>query len=160
MPLALAPGRVRQCCRLAWAAPCSLLGLLLALPLWLAGARGRVVHGVLELAFGHPAGPQAAHPRQPAWLRFSAITLGHVVLGVHHQALAQLRTHEHAHVRQYERWGALLLLAYPASSLLQWLRGRDPYWHNHFEQDARAQERRAAAQTSNRTPCASGNALE
>jgi hypothetical protein len=35
----------------------------------------------------------------------------------------RLRVHERAHVAQYEAWGALFLLAYPAECLIQLLRG-------------------------------------
>lgn len=85
---------------------------------------------MLEIALG-----EAPHrPRLP----FSAITLGHVVLGLDADVLARVRAHEQVHVRQYERWGALFLLAYPAASLYQWLRGRDAYRDNPFEREARA----------------------
>lgn len=39
-------------------------------------------------------------------------------------------------MRQYERWGVLFFPLYLGSSLLQLLRGRSPYWHNHFELQA------------------------
>ena len=78
-------------------------------------------------------------------LDLGAITLGHVVLGGSEHTLCQLRAHEQEHVRQYERWGVVFFLAYPASSLIQLLRGRHPYWLNHFEVQARAlcEQRRA-----------------
>jgi hypothetical protein len=123
-----------------WALPCSLLGLLLGLP-WLlqgrqAGRGGslRRVDGVLELALHRGevlAGCRAAR------LPFAAITLGHVVIGVSEAALARLRAHEQVHVRQYERWGPLFLLAYPLASAWAWLRGRRPYLDNPFEIEAR-----------------------
>lgn len=118
-----------------WAAPCTALGLLLALLACLVGARARMVNGVIEVAFA----PQTtSHRRRISRLPFCAITLGHVIVGINHAELHRLRAHERVHVRQYERWGALLLLAYPASSLLQWIHGRRPYWDNHFEVQARA----------------------
>jgi hypothetical protein len=117
----------------AWAAPCSALGLILALPMLITGARLQPQHGVLEVAW--------RHGRTLSGWPFVAITFGHVVLGRSHAELARLRAHEHAHVRQYERWGALFLLLYPASSLWQWLRGRRAYLDNVFEVDARAHER-------------------
>jgi hypothetical protein len=101
------------------------------------------VDGVLEVAV-------TRHLMQQGWLAnrlpFSAITLGHVVLGVSQHELARLRVHEHAHVRQYERWGLLFFVAYPVSSGVQWLLGRSPYWHNRFEVQARAQEAAAAVE--------------
>jgi hypothetical protein len=41
------------------------------------------------------------------------------------------------HVRQYEHWGPLFVPAYLAASLWALLRGRDPYYHNWFEMEAR-----------------------
>jgi hypothetical protein len=117
-----------------WALPCTLLGLALGLPLLLAGGSLRRVDGVLELALHRGEVPPG---RRAAWLPFAAITFGHVVLGVSHAALARLRAHERVHVRQYERWGPLFLVAYPLASVLMLLRGRRPYADNPFEVQAR-----------------------
>ena len=68
--------------------------------------------------------------------RFDAITFGHVVIGTSCEALAASRAHEQVHVRQYERWGALFFPLYLASSLAALASGRNPYLHNHFEQQA------------------------
>lgn len=119
--------------RYLWAAPASAVGLLLALPLWLAGGRAQRCDGVLEVA--------APPWRHLARLPFCAITLGHVVLGISPAVLAQWRQHEHVHVRQYERWGGLMLLAYPAASLWLWLCGKRPYLDNPFEREARGEKR-------------------
>ena len=116
-----------------WAAPNSVLGLVLGLLAMLLGARARVHRGALEVGGGRVG---YAVSRLPAPYAFSAMTMGHVILGVDHAALAELRQHEHVHVRQYERWGPLFLPAYFASSLLAWVRGRDPYRENHFEREA------------------------
>lgn len=118
-----------------WAAPASLLGLAVALP-WLAlGGRMALREGVLEIT----APDRATLPgrgRRGAAL-FDAITFGHVVLARNAAAHEALRAHERVHVRQYERWGALFLVAYPAESLLQWARGRRAYLDNRFEVEAR-----------------------
>ena len=119
--------------RRLWATPASAPGLLLALAALALGASARVVDGVLEVAGG----------RLARWLRrsgFVAITFGHVVLGLSHEELARHRVHEHAHVRQYERWGLLFFPLYLGAGLLAWLRHGRPYWHNHFERQARAAE--------------------
>lgn len=121
------PGTLRVAAY-AWAAPASLVGLALALPSLLAGARLRVVDGALEISGGML--PLIARGR------FSAITFGHVVLAIDGAAMARCRAHERVHVAQYERWGALLLLLYPACSAVQWLRGLDPYRDNPFEREA------------------------
>ena len=113
-----------------WALPCTLVGLVAAVPVLLAGGSARRVEGVLEVGL-RPL--QAGLPRRVRALPFGAITLGHVVIGQSHELLARLRPHEQVHVRQYERWGPLFFLAYPASSLIALLRGQRPYWDNVFE---------------------------
>lgn len=121
-----------------WAAPNSLAGLLLAAIACSAGASARRIDGTLEVAGGRLA-RLVAQPR--VRFRFSAITFGHVILGLDHALLARVRAHEQVHVRQYERWGPLFVPLYLASSLLEALRGRDPYHANHFERQARRADR-------------------
>jgi hypothetical protein len=121
--------------RYVWALPYTLMGLLLGSVAVLFGATARRHLGVVEI-FGGRLG--AAFARLPQPFAFSAMTLGHVILAVDRGAMAQLRRHEHVHVRQYERWGPLFLPAYLLSSLLQLLRGRHPYLENHFERQAYA----------------------
>ena len=121
--------------RYLWAAPYTVLGLSLGALAVLFGATARRHHGVVEV-FGGRIGAGLA--RLPEPLRFSAMTLGHVILAVDRSALSQLRLHEHVHVRQYERWGPAFVPAYLLSSLLQLLRGRNPYRENHFERQAYA----------------------
>lgn len=127
--------------RYAWASPATAVGLTLA---GIARAGGATVHsvdGVLEVAGGRLGRSIARLPRR---FRFCAITFGHVVVGTDHRVLAECRKHEHAHVRQYERWGILFFPLYAASSLWAMLRGRAPYLDNHFERQARAAARTAA----------------
>ncbi len=53
------------------------------------------------------------------------------------------RAHEHAHVRQCERWGVLFPLAYVVAGLYAAFRARRftaYYWDNAFEREARAAE--------------------
>lgn len=69
--------------------------------------------------------------------RFGAITFGHVVIGRSAAMLTQTRAHELQHVKQYERWGPLFFIAYPLSSLIELLRGRNPYWFNRFKREVR-----------------------
>lgn len=97
----------------------------------LAGGAAGTREGVLEIALWRRRAPP------PRFVPFEAITFGHVVLGRSRAALMHLRAHEHAHVAQYERWGAVFLLAYPLASLTQWLRGRRAYLDNPFEVQAR-----------------------
>lgn len=119
--------------RYVWVLPASLIGLVLVLPALATGATVRRVDGTFEIA-GRPI--DWAVGLLPAGMRFSAITFGHVIIGRDHAALARCRSHEHVHVRQYERWGVLLLVLYPVSSLIQLLRGRHPYRDNAFEREA------------------------
>lgn len=123
----------RRVIRYLWASPYTALGLVLGAVALLFGARWRTHLGVLEF-FGGRLGTVLARLPQP--LAFSAMTLGHVVLAVDRSAMAQLRAHERVHVRQYEHWGPFFLPAYLLSSLLQLLRGRNPYRENHFERQA------------------------
>jgi hypothetical protein len=117
----------------AWASPNSLIGFALGLLMHLAGARSRVVRGVLEFS-GGVFGSAIAKPA--IRIPFRAITFGHVILGVDAAALDAARDHEHVHVRQYEAWGPFFLPAYVASSLWQLLCGRRIYRDNWFERQA------------------------
>ncbi|HVE52576.1 MAG TPA: signal peptide prediction [Ramlibacter sp.] len=126
---------VSRLLRYLWAAPYTLVGVLLGGLALLFGGQWRTHGGVMEF-FGGRLGTAVA--RLPRSLGFSAMTLGHVILAVDRSALAQLRRHEWVHVRQYERWGPLFVPAYLLSSLLQLLRGRNPYRENHFERQAYA----------------------
>lgn len=119
--------------RYAWAAPATLLGLALGAIALALGASVRRCDGALEFAGG---GLARAVMRLPPRLRFGAITLGHVILGLDEQTLAHCRCHEHVHVAQYERWGVLFFPLYLGSSLVQWARGRHPYLDNRFEREA------------------------
>jgi hypothetical protein len=119
--------------RYVWAAPNTLLGLLL-LPAGFWRGHALMVDGVLEVD-----GPLLA------WLLThvtlvpggaAAITLGHIVLGRDHWALESTRAHERVHVRQCERWGPLFVPAYLLASLWAVLRGRHPYLENRFEVEA------------------------
>jgi hypothetical protein len=83
-------------------------------------------------------------------LPFRGIVFGHIILAVTAQELERIGSHERVHVEQYERWGLLFFPAYGLSSLWQWLQGRSPYWHNHFEVQAR--ERSAQAGRVNGSP--------
>lgn len=126
--------------RYLWAAPASAVGATVALVGAPLGTRCAWHAGVLEVSLIGRHGTANSHRHS---LPFTAITLGHVVVAVSKEEHVRLRAHERAHVAQYERWGPLLLLAYPAESLLQLLLGRRPYQDNRFEVQAR---RVAAAQ--------------
>lgn len=120
--------------RFLWALPGSLIGLALAAPCLAAGGRATWRSGALEVSHRPrlvDCGPLARR------LPFRGIVFGHVILGVTSEELAVIGAHERVHVRQYEGWGPFFLPAYALSSLWQLLRGRRPYWDNHFEVEAR-----------------------
>jgi len=126
-----------------WALPVTLIGVLLGVLARGSGGSLQRVDGVLEIAGGWPAA--ILRRGFPFSGPVAAITLGHVVLGVSLATLSATRAHERAHVRQFERWGVLLLVMYPLAGLLAWLRGGNPYRDNPFECEARAAERVTSA---------------
>ena len=126
--------------RILWASPCSLVGLALGVVVLLFGGSVRRVDCVFEFAPYRGPAPSTSRLRR---LPFTAITFGHVILGISLQDLVQLRTHELVHVGQYERLGLLFFIAYPASSLLAAATGRCPYRNNCFEMEAFAQSQAA-----------------
>ncbi|MBT9568615.1 MAG: hypothetical protein IV085_09995 [Thiobacillus sp.] len=121
---------------LLWAFPVTLLGLLIVLIARLSGGDAKRVDGVLESAGGWPA--RALSRGFPFSGPVAALTLGHVVIGASAASLEGTRAHERVHVRQFERWGALMLVLYPLAGLVAWMRGGDPYRDNRFEREARA----------------------
>jgi len=134
---------VRRLAAYLWAAPVSAAALpLVALALATRG-RARRRGGILE-ASGGWLGPLLG--RSVPGFPISAITLGHVVLGASQRALAESRTHERMHVRQYERWGPIFPFLYLGSSVLALVRGRGAYAGNVFEiQAARESGERSTA---------------
>lgn len=124
--------------RYLWPLPVTLLGMLVVLLARGSGGALQRVDGVLEASGGWPA--RVLRRGFPFSGAVAAITLGHVVVGVSADALAATRAHERAHVRQFERWGVLLLALYPLAGLIAWARGGDPYRDNLFECEARAAE--------------------
>ena len=124
-------GQVRCLFCRVWATPSSLLGLIFGLVGVLFGDRCQYREGCLEF-YGGLLNPVFN------WLPNDvvAMTLGHIILSRSRNALNHCRTHEHVHVRQYEKWGPLFLPAYLTSSIYLWVVGRDPYRDNPFEKEA------------------------
>lgn len=120
--------------KLCWAAPCSAVGLVLAIVPLALGGHAAWHHGALEVTY-RPRPTDCG--RLARALPFRGIVFGHVILAVTAEELVRIGPHERVHVEQYERWGPLFFVAYGVSSAWQLLRGRSPYWHNHFEVQAR-----------------------
>lgn len=118
-----------------WAAPVTLVGLLLTLPVIVGPYRAhfQICNGNVEV-FG---------AKLPTWItrwsffqRLNAITLGHVILARHGKALNACREHEQVHVQQTERWGPLFPLLYVGAGLISLARGTGWYEGNYFERQA------------------------
>lgn len=114
-----------------WAAPASVLGLLLGILAVVSGGRLCRRGRVIEIQGGLARKFLETFPGEPI-----AMTLGHTVIGRTAAALDVTRQHELVHVRQYERWGPLLIPSYLLCSLWLWLTGKDPYRGNPFEAQA------------------------
>ena len=125
--------RIYVVLRYAWALPATAVGLLFTVLALCAGVTIHFVDGVIEVAGGRL---NQMPSLLPASTKFVAITFGHVIIGIDHAVLWRVRSHEHVHVHQYERWGLFFFPLYVAFSLVQLLHGRDPYLNNCFEREA------------------------
>lgn len=120
--------------KVAWAAPCSIVGLLLGGWVVLLGGSAGRIEGTLEFAYRQSHAQCGRYSRK---LPYRAITFGHVIVAVTEAELGRCRRHERVHVKQYERWGPFFFVAYAASSAWQLINRRRPYWDNYFEVQAR-----------------------
>jgi hypothetical protein len=118
---------------IVWASPYTLLGLTIGGIGLCTGGRARVCRPVIEFHGGAVNWLIHHLPRGQFVLAF---TLGHTVLGQTEAALDIARDHELVHVRQFERWGALMGPAYLLCSLVLWLKGRDAYRDTPFSREA------------------------
>jgi hypothetical protein len=113
-----------------WAFPITAVGLVFAVLGIATGGSARIRGGVIE-AWGGLSG-RLLHGG-----RFrrggAAATLGHVILARDADCLDRSRAHEMVHVRQYERWGLLLLPAYWLVGLWLRIRGYHPYLDHPLE---------------------------
>lgn len=116
--------------RYVWASPATLLGLCVALAGRLSGGTVCIEQGVIEAHGGLVTALLRGR------ISAAAMTLGHVILGRNQECLDFSRRHEHVHVRQYERWGPLMIPIYLTASAVLYFRGFDPYLDNPFEKEA------------------------
>lgn len=113
-----------------WAFPVTAAGLLLALVAALSGGSAHWRGGVVEVS-GGLVGRMLRGNR--LWRGGAAMTLGHVILARDADCLERSRRHEAVHVRQFERWGPLLLPAYWLVGAWLWCRGYHPYLDHPLE---------------------------
>jgi len=119
-----------------WALPVTAIALLFVPLAWLSGGKAKIVCGTVEVK----GGLVSLFLRRGLWRPAAAMTLGHVILGRDQDCLDRSRRHEHVHVRQFERWGILMIPIYLTASLVLYLRGLDPYLDNPFEREAFGEE--------------------
>lgn len=123
-----------------WALPLSIVGLLVALPVFAWRGHAQLIRGrtVALLVRGPLADILLSHHPFGA---MAAMALGHIIIAEQQGLSARVLMHELAHVRQAQRWGIVFPFAYLASSAWAGIRGRDAYWHNRFEIAARKAEK-------------------
>ena len=115
-----------------WAAPYTLLGVMIGSLGVLTGGKLQSHSGVLEFHGGAASRFLDFLPLP----HVAAFTLGHAVIGRDADALDLTRAHERIHVAQFERWGPFMGPAYLGCSAMLWLQGRDAYRDNPFEREA------------------------
>jgi hypothetical protein len=118
--------------RYAWAAPTTLVGLIVGALTLASGGRVQVRRGALEFHGGF-----SRWFLETRVVGASAMCLGHAIIGRDRRCLDSSRDHEQAHVRQVETWGGAFIPVYLLASVWAWARGRHYYLDNCFEVDAR-----------------------
>ena len=120
--------------RYLWPSPYTLLGLLFFF-IPIRGARSLLVHrgtiGVIGPAI------ERLLVRVPIIGGAAAMTFGHSILAKDRDTFYSTWDHERVHVDQYQRWGLLFVPMYLGVGLWLKIRGKDPYWDNPFEIEAR-----------------------
>jgi hypothetical protein len=127
------PGRARQAA-VIWSSPVGLLGLLGALLFRLLGwGQLGLSDGALEVI---ARGPFARWLADKHW---AAFTLGWTIFYWKEEFASHpsIRRHEREHIRQYLRFGALMLALYPLAGAYAALGGGHFYRDNVFERAAR-----------------------
>ncbi|MFN0051927.1 MAG: hypothetical protein ACKV0T_07030 [Planctomycetales bacterium] len=115
-----------------WVLPVTAAGIILALLAGMSGGSMRLRAGIVE-----------AHGGCLRWLLRggrlrgggAAMTLGHAILARDATCLARSRSHELLHVRQFEKWGPLMLPIYWSIGFWLACRGLHPYLDHPFERE-------------------------
>ena len=124
--------KVYSVVRTLWAAPWSLVGLLIGVLGLLSGGHVQRKGRVLELYGG--CLPTILH-FFPFYSGSPVATFGQVVLG-RRAGTSMPAACTNGRRRQYERWGLLFVPAYLSCSVAMWFRGKHPYYDNPFELSA------------------------
>jgi hypothetical protein len=127
------PGRARQAA-VIWSSPVGILGALGALLFRIAGwSQLRVSDGALEVI---ARGPLARWLAEKHW---AAFTLGWTIFYWREEFASHpsIRRHEREHIRQFLRFGLLMLVLYPLAGLNAAVSGGHFYRDNPFEEAAR-----------------------
>jgi hypothetical protein len=117
-----------------WPLPCTLLGLAIGFFPLLGGREVVFRRGTIGI---YGPGIRRLLAKVPIEGGAAAITLGHSILAADLECYEDSFEHEWIHVRQYLWWGPLFLPAYLVNSLWHRLHGRDEYFDNDFEKQAR-----------------------
>jgi hypothetical protein len=124
--------------RYVWALPNTLLGLFfIPFTLFTKGSM-QIVGGVLEIQ-GRFISFILRHC-VPVRGGAAALTLGHVILGRDSETLRACRTHERAHVSQYEILGPFFIFVYLGAALWALTSGKGAYRGNYLETEAAKRE--------------------
>lgn len=127
--------RIILLARYAWPSPYTLFGVMFLVAPWSGGRHYVRYRGTIGIV-----GP--AIQKLLRWAPIdggaAAITFGHTILAVSAEAFMETWEHEAVHVRQYERWGPFFVPAYLLCGWWELVHGRDPYWDNTFEREARS----------------------
>lgn len=113
-----------------WAFPVTAVGLLLAVVAVVSGGSAHLRAGVVEVSDGLVGWLLRGNR---IWRGGAAMALGHVILARDADCLEQSRPHELLHVRQFERWGPLLVPVYWLVCAWLWSRGCHPYLDHPLE---------------------------
>ena len=120
-----------------WALPTTTIGLTMGLFGLLSGGSAKRHGCVFEFHGGFVGWFLSDVPRilfgQSAII---AMTFGYTILGRTQTDLNRARAHELVHVEQNGRWGPFFIPVYAFSSIVQRLKGNNPYRDNFLEVEA------------------------
>lgn len=125
--------RLRTLIRWGWASPWTLVGLTIGV---VGLARGARIEWYRNTIVCYAGWIETLLQYVPIQGGASALTLGHTILAKTREDMLRTHPHEAVHVRQYELWGIFFVPAYLGISCWLFVRSKDPYWDNPFEQEA------------------------